>query len=245
MWRSFLLAVMVTGTSAALGAQEPASPPQGTAHPGPAAGVSQNAPPTTAQSESIKTISDRDRRRAAKLFLEAGKLFEKEQYEPAMHDYEQASALDPANPDYPLAAKVARSHPVVALIQAAAKARLTGNAEGTRAALQQALELDPNNAEVTEHLQELADDALLGQVKPLYDEGASTAGEAPILAHSREIHSFHLRTDQRQLIQTVFKSYGIQATLDQSIPPNQVKLDLDDVSFDQAVQALSMVTKSF
>ena len=85
-----------------------------------------------------------DRRKAAKLYLAASKLFVGEQFEEAMHGYEQAAALDPGNADYPLAASVARSHAVTALIQAAAKDRLRGDAGAARAALAHALELEPN-----------------------------------------------------------------------------------------------------
>jgi Flp pilus assembly secretin CpaC len=47
------------------------------------------------------------------------------------------------------------------------------------------------------------------------------------------------------LIQTVFRSYGIEAAVDQSVSGGSVKLDLDDATFDQATRAVSMVTNSF
>jgi tetratricopeptide (TPR) repeat protein len=66
-------------------------------------------------------VRNSDRRRAVKLYLASSKLFEKGEFEEAMQGYEQAARLDPGNADYPLAASVARSHAVTALIQAAAK----------------------------------------------------------------------------------------------------------------------------
>jgi tetratricopeptide (TPR) repeat protein len=120
-----------------------------------------------------------DRRRAAKLYLASSKLFEKpEQFEEAMRGYEQAAKLDPSNADYPLAADVARSHAVTALIQAAAKNRLRGDAAAARAALAHAPRTRPQKSLVSEHLYELGDDALLGQSRPIYEQGAETAGEA-------------------------------------------------------------------
>ena len=71
---------------------------------------------------------------------------------------------------------------------------------------------------------------------------ASTLAEAPVLAPVAGLHSFHLRTDARQLIQSVFLAYGIEATVDQSVSATPVKLDLDDVTFKQAIHALSLVT---
>ncbi len=111
-----------------------------------------------------------DRRRAAKLYLASSKLFVDEQFEEAMRGYEQAAELDPGNADYRLAASVARSHAVTALIQAAAKDRLRGDAAQARAALAHALELDPKNIQVNQHLYELGDDALLGQSRPSYEQ---------------------------------------------------------------------------
>ena len=40
-------------------------------------------------------------------------------------------------------------------------------------------------------------------------------------------------------IQQVFKAYGIEATLDESVTPAQVRLDVDDASFEEAMRALA------
>ncbi len=206
--------------------------------------AAQDAPPASATKQQ-KSPSNRDQRRAAKLFIEATKLFEKEQFEPAMRDYEQAAILDPANRDYSMAAQVARSHSVTALIQSAAKARLRGDSGAARAALQQAQELDPKNAQVAEHLQEFADYIGADQSRSLYADDSDKLGEAPVLAPVDGLHSFHLHTDARQLIQSVYRAYGIEATVDQSVSATTAKLDLDDVTFKQAIQAVSLVTNSF
>jgi tetratricopeptide (TPR) repeat protein len=89
--------------------------------------------------------SSGDRRRAVKLYFESSKLFQKEQFEEAMQGFERAAALDPSNADYRLSAGLARSHAVTALIQAAAKDRIRGDAAAARSALAHALELDPKN----------------------------------------------------------------------------------------------------
>jgi tetratricopeptide (TPR) repeat protein len=192
-----------------------------------------------------KPTRSSDRRKAAKLYLASSQLFEKEQFEEAMRGYEEAANLDPANRDYPLAASVARSHAVTALIQAAAKDRLRQDAASARTALAHALELDPKNAEVNQHLFELGDDALRGQTQPLYEQGASTAGEAVELAPAAGVHSFHLRADQRQIIQQVYRAYGIDTTIDQSVRNTLIRLDVDDASFEAAARILGMVTNSF
>jgi hypothetical protein len=162
-----------------------------------------------------------------------------------MRDYSQAATLDPSNPNYALAADLARSHAVTALIQEAAKDRLRNDAPAERAALAHALELDPRNIQVTEHLHELADTVALGLTRPIYGQTADTIGGAVSLAPSAGVHSFHLRTDQRQIIQQVFKSYGLDATVDESVRTSLIRLDLEDATFDEATRVLGLITHSF
>jgi Flp pilus assembly secretin CpaC len=192
-----------------------------------------------------KPASQRDRRRAAKLYLVAAKLFEKGEFEPAMHDYEAAATLDPATADYALAAQVARSHAVTALIQAAAKARTQGDDAAARASLQHASELDPTNPQLGEHLNELAGDALAGRTAPLYEDAGDQYAGVPRLEPNSSLPSFHVKMDRRQLIQKVYKAYGIDAVMDQSVGGFVARFDLDNVSFSEAIRALDMITGCF
>ncbi|MGD0521118.1 MAG: hypothetical protein ABSA48_07660 [Terracidiphilus sp.] len=226
----------------------PAQATQAQSLPSVAAPESQIAVPAAAaakDAQPAKPSRGSDRRRAVKLYLQAGKLFEKERFEEAMRDYRQAAELDPSNADYPLAADLARSHAVTALIQAAAKDRLRDDAAGARAALAHALELDPRNIEVTEHLYQLSDDALRGQSRPLYEQTASTIGEDVTLLPRTQVHTFHMHADQTQVIKDVFKAYGLDATLDESIHSAQVRLDMDDATFEEVTRVLGMLTDSF
>jgi general secretion pathway protein D len=235
MWTAGLLLIVFPGSVLAqVAGPLPQSAPTSTV-----------TPPATAPVKDAKLPRTSDRRKAVKLYLAASKLFVDEKFEEAIRGYQQAATLDPTNANYPLAADVARSHAVTALLQAAAKARLRGEASAARAALARALELDPNNMQVIEHLHELGDDALVGQPTPLYEQAASTIGEAVKLAPTAGAHSFHLHTDQRQAIQQVFKAYGLQATVDDSVHPAQIRLDVDDATFEQAMRTLGMLTHSF
>jgi Flp pilus assembly secretin CpaC len=201
--------------------------------------------PLTPSSPAGVTPSNAVRARAAKLFLAASKSFEAEKFEEAMDSYHRAAQLDPSNHDYPLAEEVARNHAVTALIQAAAKDRVRGDEAGARAALSHALELNPHSLQAIEHLNELGDDAVRGQIKPLYSKSASLGDEPEKLLHIAGRQSFHLRTDQRQLIRQVFRAYGLETTFDQSVTSPQVRLDMDDADFEQAMQTLALVTKTF
>jgi len=186
-----------------------------------------------------------DQRRAVKLYLESSKLFLNRQFEEAMQGFEKAAALDPTNADYPLAAQVARSHAVSALIQAAAKDRLLSNESAARAALTHALALDPTNFEATQHLDELVDDVVRSQPKSPNAQGADQLASAEQLLPAPAAHSFHLRAEQRQLIEQVFKAYGLMAMLDDSVRSSVVRLDMDDVNFEEGAHILGMATHTF
>jgi len=172
-------------------------------------------------------------------------MYEEGKFEEALKDYQQAAALDSANTNYRMAAELARSHAVTALIQAAAKARIQGNAPAARAALDEAFQLDPHNPELAQHLGEIGGDPVSDEVSAQRERAASGLGEMEKLLPAAGGRSFHLHTNQRQIIQDVFKAYGIQATLDESIRGQSIRFDIDDASFAEATHALSMATKSF
>ena len=230
----------------------PASPAGANPSAGQDAAPSQTAPSTEALSPELpaparlpRHVRDRDRQRAAKLYLDSSRLFMNRQFEQAMHGFEKAAELDPSNRDYPLAAGVARNHAVTALIQAAAKARLLGNEAAARAALVRAHALDPTNFEVSQHLDEIADEVARSQPKSLYAQtGGKIASPEPLLPAPGP-NSFHLRTDQRQLVEQVFRAYGVTALVDDSVRANTVRLDVDNADFEEATRILAMLTHTF
>jgi general secretion pathway protein D len=243
-----LLPVFVSATSAQAAnpvpPQQPA-PQQAPSSPSAASPAGQSAAQAAVPAQPAKPPRPSDRRRAAKLYLQASKLFEKESFEEAMLDYRNAAELDPSNRDYSLAANLALSHAVTALIQTATKDRLKDDVAGERAALTHALELDPKSKEATELLYELSDEALRGEEIPIYQQTASTMGESVKLMLRTHAHSFHIREDQTKVIEEVFKAYGLETTLDESIKPAQVRLDMDDATFEEATRVLGVITNSF
>ncbi|MGA7245607.1 MAG: hypothetical protein WBX19_20665 [Terracidiphilus sp.] len=233
---------MLLMTAAAGSQRQPQLPAATTATPETAS----NAPAEQAKDNApVKTITGKDRRRATKLYLQATKLFEKQQFDAALRDYQEATKLDPENPNYAAATEVARSHEVTDLIQTAAKARIRGDKTAERAGLQKAAEIDPKNIQVAEHLDEMAADAAATQTKSLYEQGTDTLAPAPSLEPTAGAHSFHLKSDRRTVIQTVFRTFGIEASIDQSVSGPPVRFDMDDATFGQATQAVNMVTDSF
>jgi type II secretory pathway component GspD/PulD (secretin) len=215
------------------------------------ASAAPNGARTNAQAEQAqdkapeRKVTGNDRRRATKLYLRATKLFEKQQYDEALRDYQEASELDPGNVNYGAATEVVRSHEVTELIQTAAKARMRGDKTAEQAALQKAAGLDPRNIEVAEHLDEMATDVARAQPKPADGQGVDSLAPAPVLEPIAGTHSFHLKADRRTAIQTVYRSFGIEASIDQTVTGPPVRFDMDDATFAQATQAVNMVTDSF
>jgi type II secretory pathway component GspD/PulD (secretin) len=70
-------------------------------------------------------------------------------------------------------------------------------------------------------------------------------GETVKLVLRTKAHSFHVHDDQAKVIKEVFSAYGLETTLDESIKPAQVRLDMDDATFEEATRVLGMLTNSF
>jgi len=114
-----------------------------------------------------------------------------------------------------------------------------------KAALRKAAELDPNNIQVAQHLDEMTSDVAEARENAIAGQGADSLAPAPVLQPIAGTHSFHLKTDRRTAIQSVFQSFGIEASVDQSVTGPPVRLDMDNATFTQATQAVNMVTDSF
>ena len=203
----------------------------------------QQQTPTSHQAVKLPTAGERSR--AAKLYLEASKLYQNAHFEQALDRYHQAARLDATNNDYQMAEQVALSHAVTALLQTAAQARTRGDRATARTALEQALALDPGNASVAEHLGQLAHDLAAADPELAGQRSGPEPGGLEHLAPTPGARSFHVHASQRQVIQQVFRAWGIEPAVDDSVRGNVVRLDIDDVSFDDAVRAVSMLTDSF
>ncbi len=190
-------------------------------------------------------VSRKDQRRAARLYLQASKLFEKQEFEEARLDFEKAAALDPGNHDYQPAALMARSHEVAQLIQQAARARMQHNLPSEQQALRKALELDPTNPQLAEHMQDLTGTAAASDAEPQPDQSLDDLGELPIVVPIRGKKSLHLKADRRDLIQQIFAAYGIQASVDSSVPAAPSRFDIDSATFEQSARAMSLSTDTF
>ncbi len=161
----------------------------------------------------------------------------------ALKWFAEAHRLDPNNGPYLAAYELARQQGVVGLMQTAKQKEKLGKAASAKQELQQALRLDPDNPYVQEHIQSLASEEEPAVVEsPLMPKFSSGVVE---LAPTSVRSTFHLRGNAQKILHQLFLSYGITAILDDSVPTQQIRLDLTNASFKEASEAVQLVTGTF
>jgi general secretion pathway protein D len=183
-----------------------------------------------------------DRNKAQKAFLVGAKDLEHNNARGAVDAFTRAVALDPGNKRYAVSLDVAKQHLVGDLIQQADKAKIAGHFSDARAAIQEAYELDPANPTVEAHAEELAAD--VSAAAPVVKTDDTLEGPTALTPKDGR-HSFHLHTNQRDVIRQVLGAYGIQPTLDDSVPQKVIRYDVDDVNFADVERTLPLVTNTF
>ncbi len=259
------LIVQVGALAGALAGLMAASPslgqqPPATADPAP---VQQQAAPTQpsvgaqkAADEPVRPPTVKEQRKSASLYLKGVKLLEQQIPEAAWEELKRAAALEPSNLTYVKAAEVARQSAVTQLVQQSSQAHALGDLPKANSLLRHALALDPQNDSTQRHLQQLAEDMGTPTVGATSSrdpeltagrdtEGSTIASGPIVLEPSEEKHSFHQRLDAKQLVQTVFRAYGIDASVHDSVQSRPVKLDVDDATFTEAAHLVAMLTNSF
>ncbi|MBT9329859.1 type II secretion system protein GspD [Paracidobacterium acidisoli] len=210
----------------------------------PAASATAPAKTTQAKAEKPLKISRHNRHEAEKIFRDGTQAITRNDPQTAEKDFLRAHELDPVNERYPLSAEIARQFVVTQMVEKASRARLMGHTDQARAALAEAVKLDPGNPVVMQHVNELADEAA-ASVTPEFKEKDNEAAPPVLLSPEPARRSFHVRTDEQSLIRQVLNAYGIQASLDPSVKSRVVRFDLDDVVYAQAAKALSLATGTF
>jgi general secretion pathway protein D len=197
-----------------------------------------------AQAPADKPPSARQQSEAEKAYLAGAKALDREDFATAEKDFDTAVELVPRNEQYLAAREIARQHHVTALIQAADKAKLMGNADESSRDLSQAFEIDPKNPMVQQHMEEIVQDDTPDP--PSANQEDTVSAGAPIeLAPTPGQHSFHLRTNATDLLRQVLTAYGITPTIDSSVKSQQVRIDVDNVDFREAARMSKLLTKTF
>ena len=196
----------------------------------------------------VNAESVRGSRKAAKLYVDGVKMMEKHRYDEAWKLLKQAAELEPANGIYLRASELARESLATQMVQEASKARARGSESEANELIDRAAMVDPKNPMVEQHLNAIADAAAKEKSGLSINEaGAQQENDASaiVLEPSRDKHSFHVHEGTKQVVEEVYKAYGLTPMLHDSVQNRQVRFDVDDMNFADAARALGMVTKTF
>lgn len=208
------------------------------------------APKPTPASAAQPTPSKSKLNQAENAYLAGARLLERNDLAAAQTQFEKAAQLNPANRDYALAVNITREHRVTELVQQAGKAHLLGQETKSNALLGEARLLDPDNRIVTQHdapgAIPISFNATLDPTKdePWIKQVASIAG--PIkLEPAPGLKSFHTQGDIQTVLRQVASSYGIRSIVDESVPHQVIRFNLESVPYAQAVRVLFEMTGLF
>lgn len=157
----------------------------------------------------------------------------------------KAAKLNPSNSDYAAAYTVTHQRHVNQLVQESGKARLLGQNEKAETLLAEARLLDPENKIVSQSVNTGALPKIFHpEIEPWIRDAPSIAGPITLLPDSAT-RSFHLSAGEQDVIGQVFSAYGIHANFDDSVQRQNLRFDLDNSPYQQAVSILLGMTHLF
>lgn len=195
---------------------------------------------------AVVTASDKHQIQAAEdTYLAGARLLEHNNLAGAEAQFGKALQLNPGNGDYANALAVTHQHHIADLVQQAGKARLLGQSEKAETLLAEARLLDPESPLIGQGVDTGAIPKVFHpEIEPWIHDAPSLAGSIT-LQPSSGIKSFHLRSDEQDILRQVYAGYGIRATFDESVPRQNFRFDLEDSTYQQAVPMLLNITHVF
>lgn len=190
--------------------------------------------------------SPKQQKKAEKLFAKGTAALKKGDSVHALLWLAQAHQLVPNNMGYLANYELAKQQRVTKLLQKAKQQQSSGAQAAALKTLHLAQSIDPDSPFVREHL--------LATSQAMSAQPAATIHLNPMpqlssglihLEATTAKQSFHFRANMHDLIQRVYKAYGITTLLDESVPNTSVRIDMDNMSFAAASTSIQLVTKTF
>jgi general secretion pathway protein D len=199
--------------------------------------------PSTVAAIPLAPVSKRQAEAAGKAYLDGVRLLQTNDLIPAETQFNKALALNPGNTDYIRALSLTREYRVTALVQQAGKARLLGHPQEADTLFSQARALDPQNVIVTQHLDQ---GPILAGFTPTLDATSTPVLAGPITLLPNASHqNFHLHADIKLVITDVVSKYGVRPVFDSSVATQDVRFDLEDTPYTQAIPILLQMGRLF
>ncbi|HTR64157.1 MAG TPA: hypothetical protein VMH85_00195 [Terriglobales bacterium] len=199
-------------------------------------------PCSQAGGSSDCTPSPKDLKKAREAFSKGVKLEREKHPEEALEEFESAARLAPRDMDYLTAREAIRQQLVFDHIQRGNEDLLQRHSVEALGEFRHALFLDPANQFAQQRLQEA-----------MAEWAPAPAPQARVLESGGEVRArpdrvpaeFHYRGDSRSLLPLVAQTYGLKATLDDSVTSKPVKFEVGDANFYQAMEAACALSKTF
>lgn len=201
--------------------------------------------PTTFAKEpaSVPIPSAQQIARAREYFRKGTHALRSKDSSKALTLFAKAHLLDPTSGPYLAAYELARQQWVGTLLETAKQDQKSGRNAAAKRQLEHALNVDPGNPFVQEHIQSLdaEQEPAVIESRPMPKFATGLIELAPAQVQP----TFHLRGSAQDILHRVFSAYGITALMDNSVPAKPIQLDLDHVSFRQASDAVELATGTF
>ncbi len=171
-------------------------------------------------------------------YLAGARLLDRNDLTGAERQFDKAAKLDPANSDYAGAYAVAHRRHIARLVQESGQARLLGQNEKAETLLAEARLLDPENKIAGQGVDSGSRPKVFRpEIEPWIRDAPAIAGPITLLPNSTA-KSFHLVSGEQDVIRQVLSAYGIRASFDESVQKQNLRFDLDDSTYRQAVPIL-------
>jgi Flp pilus assembly secretin CpaC len=214
--------------------------------------LAQAPPPANKTPANNKTVeatvgipTKRQTQAAEDAYLAGARLLDRNDLTNAEIQFDKAVKLDPLNKDYAMAYSITHQRHVTVLVKESGKARLLGQNVKAETLLAEARLLDPQNDIVGQtgapgELPRL----FHPKIEPWIREGPAIAGPVTLIPNPG-LKSFHLRSDEQDVIRQVLAGYGVRASFDESVQRQNIRFDLDDSPYTPAVPILLDMTHLF
>lgn len=163
--------------------------------------------------------------------------------EEGVAEYDAAVKAAPGDVGIARRAASARAHVVQELVDRAEAYALDGHVISATALMYEALKIDPGNAIVAERLAQMKQ--MRKEYLPAGDKEDYALQGSPKLRAEAGKKNINVRGDSKSAYEQVAAMYGIKVAFDPDLTARNVKLRIDGVDFDMAMQLLGASSQSF
>ena len=211
-----------------------------------AGGDDASAPPPVACSSGIPggvncIVSKKEMKEAREAFARGRKLQDHQRLDEAFTRFNEATRLVPQDLQFLTARELVKAQLVFNHVQRGNVLLAENSRPQAAAEFRAALDLDPENQFARERLQETALPAIPSLPRAL-PERLVNAGEIH-LEPKNDRATFHFSGDVRGLFTELAVAYGVTAQFDDSVQARQVRFNVDDVDFFDALKLACQVSK--